>query len=155
HHLNCADTQIARAGSHVGVPIPTRNGKEILMPKIDIPADTLFGRDNLPYGVFSAAGDSPQLGVRVSDYVVDLSFTLSDEVSADDTLNPFIEQSREGWDRARNRIQTTNKDNVTTEAIHTVADVQLQLPIDLADYVHFYASEQHATNLGKLFRPDQ
>jgi len=125
------------------------------MPKIDIPADTLFGRDNLPYGVFSAAGDSPRVGVRVADYVVDLSVMLGDEVFAADTLNPFMAQGREAWDRARNRIQTAIDDDLPAEAIHSVADVQLHLPIDVADYVDFYASEHHATNLGKLFRPDQ
>lgn len=125
------------------------------MPKIDIPADTLFGRDNLPYGVFSAAGDSPRVGVRVADYVVDLSVMLGDEVFAADTLNPFMAQGREAWGRARNRIQTAIDDDLPAEAIHSVADVQLHLPIDVADYVDFYASEHHATNLGKLFRPDQ
>ena len=35
-----------------------------------------------------------------------------------------------------------------------LADVTLHLPIEVADYVDFYASEHHATNVGRIFRPD-
>ena len=35
-----------------------------------------------------------------------------------------------------------------------VAEVELHLPIEVADYVDFYASLEHATNVGKMFRPD-
>jgi len=38
--------------------------------------------------------------------------------------------------------------------LHPVAGTALALPFEVADYVDFYASEQHATNLGRLFRPD-
>ena len=46
------------------------------MSAIDIPADSLFGLDNLPYGVFSPAGGQPRVGVRVADSVVDLAVAL-------------------------------------------------------------------------------
>src|SRR5690606_15622952 len=36
---------------------------------------------------------------------------------------------------------------------HPVDEVRLHLPVEVGDYVDFYASEHHATNLGKLFRP--
>ena len=35
------------------------------------------------------------------------------------------------------------------------ADVELHLPIEVGDYVDFYASEHHASNVGRIFRPDQ
>ena len=38
-------------------------------------------------------------------------------------------------------------------AVHPLRDVELRLPFEVADYVDFYASEHHASNLGRLFRP--
>ncbi|MFN3938880.1 MAG: fumarylacetoacetase, partial [Gemmobacter sp.] len=43
---------------------------------------------------------------------------------------------------------------VPAEAVHAPDDVELHLPVEVADYVDFYASEHHAANLGRLFRPD-
>ena len=43
---------------------------------------------------------------------------------------------------------------VPVDARHPVRDVTLHLPVEVADYVDFYASEHHASNLGRLFRPD-
>jgi fumarylacetoacetase len=57
---------------------------------IDIPADSLFGLDNLPYGVFAPAGAAPRVGVRVADWVVELSVALGDDVFAARTLNPLM-----------------------------------------------------------------
>jgi fumarylacetoacetase len=39
--------------------------------------------------------------------------------------------------------------------LHPLADVTLHLPFEVADYVDFYASENHARNLGRMFRPDE
>ena len=44
--------------------------------------------------------------------------------------------------------------DVVTANLHALADVTMLLPVEVADYVDFYASEQHATNVGKIFRPD-
>lgn len=38
--------------------------------------------------------------------------------------------------------------------LHPVDAVILHLPYEVADYVDFYASEHHATNVGRIFRPD-
>lgn len=125
------------------------------MTTIEIPSDSLFGRDNLPYGIFSTSADTPRVGVRVAECVVDLSIILGDDVFAANTLNLFMGQGRTAWDAARDRIQDAITGDLPDAAVHAVADVTLHLPINVADYVDFYASEHHATNLGKLFRPDQ
>ncbi|WP_024795659.1 fumarylacetoacetase [Tomitella biformata] len=127
------------------------------MSIIEIPADSLFGRDNLPYGIFtvSAEADSARrVGVRVADKVLDLAVLLGDDVFSAATLNPFMAQGRAAWDSARSRIQDAIAADVADAAIFELADVALHLPVDVADYVDFYASENHATNLGRLFRPD-
>ncbi|WP_280418183.1 fumarylacetoacetase [Nocardia carnea] len=124
------------------------------MTVIDIPADSLFGIDNLPYGSFSTPGTAPRIGVRVADKVVDLARALGDEVFARPVLNDFMARGPREWARVRDRITELVHGEVDADAVHDIADVTMHLPIAVADYVDFYASEHHATNLGRLFRPD-
>ena len=117
-----------------------------------------FGVDNLPYGVFSTAGTPPRVGVRVGDAVVDLAVALGtdgpDAAFAAPALNPFMAQGRARWTEVRERITALVTEDVPDAAVHAVDTVVLHLPFEVADYVDFYASEHHATNLGRLFRPD-
>src|SRR5690606_20411994 len=53
----------------------------------------------------------------------------------------------------RGRITRLVSGDVPDTAGHPVDEVRLHLPVEVGDYVDFYASEHHATNLGKLFRP--
>ncbi|GAA4670251.1 fumarylacetoacetase [Gordonia humi] len=124
------------------------------MTVIPIPADSLFGVDNLPYGVFSTDGTPARVGVRVGDHVVDLAAALDDAVFAEPTLNAFMAEGRARWDAVRARIADLVTGDVADDAVHAVTDVTMHLPIAVADYVDFYASENHASNLGRLFRPD-
>ncbi|NDV08344.1 fumarylacetoacetase [Rhodococcus sp. IEGM 248] len=124
------------------------------MTVLDIPADSLFGIENLPYGVFSTADSAPRVGVRVGDSVVDLAATLGDDVFAQPTLNAFMAQGRTRWTEVRSQITELVQGDVADTAVFAVEDVTMHLPVAVADYVDFYASEYHATNLGRLFRPD-
>ncbi|MFE6610460.1 fumarylacetoacetase [Amycolatopsis sp. NPDC057786] len=124
------------------------------MTTIDIPEGSLFGIDNLPYGVFSVDGDAPRVGVRVGDSVVDLAAALKDDVFAAPTLNPFMAQGYDRWVAVRERIRDVVAGEVPDGAVHAIERVTLHLPIEVADYVDFYASEHHASNVGRLFRPD-
>lgn len=123
------------------------------MTVIAIPDDSLFGIDNLPYGVFSTAGTDPRVGVRVGDHVVDLARALGDDVFAQPTLNAFMAQGRERWVAVRAQITELVAGDIVDDAVFAVEDVTMHLPIAVADYVDFYASENHASNLGRLFRP--
>ncbi|MEV6233061.1 fumarylacetoacetase [Saccharopolyspora shandongensis] len=124
------------------------------MTVIDIPAGSPFGFDNLPYGVFSTPGTEPRVGVRVGESVVDLAVALGDEVFARPSLNAFMAQGHERWVQVRRQITELVSGDVPDAAVHPVADVTTHLPIEVADYVDFYASEHHASNLGRLFRPN-
>ncbi|MDH6676930.1 fumarylacetoacetase [Rhodococcus sp. LBL1] len=124
------------------------------MTVISIPADSLFGIDNLPYGVFSTPDAGPRVGVRVGDSVVDLAKVLGDAVFAQPTLNAFMAQGRDRWVAVRAQITELVSGEIADDAVFSVDDVTMHLPIAVADYVDFYASENHATNLGRLFRPD-
>lgn len=116
--------------------------------------DELYGLTNLPYGVYSVDGSAPRCATRLGDQVIDLATLLDDEVFAQPTLNAFLEEGKRRWDEVRARLTEILAGPFPSSCAHPVADVVLHLPFEVADYVDFYASEHHASNLGRLFRPD-
>ncbi|MFF8457618.1 fumarylacetoacetase [Streptomyces albidoflavus] len=122
--------------------------------RLDVAPDDLFGLHNLPYGVYSLPGRAPRVGTRYGEHVVDLATLLGDEVFAGPSLNPFMAQGHDRWVQARSAIAAALRGEVPRAAVHSASEVTLHLPFDVADYVDFYASEHHAANLGRLFRPD-
>ena len=116
---------------------------------------SLFGPENLPYGIFSPPNGGPRVGVRIDDSVLDLRVALGDSVFDADSLNQFMAQGYDRWVEVRHKVRSLFGREVTDSAMHAIADVKLHLPMRLGDYVDFYCSENHATNLGRLFRPDQ
>jgi fumarylacetoacetase len=110
----------------------------------------IFDREVLPYGVFSVPGGTPRIGVAVDDGVLDLAVAL-DRTFETDSLNALLAAGPARWREVRSRVQELVAGEV---ALVPAEDVRLHLPFEVADYVDFYASEQHATNLGRMFRPD-
>ncbi|HET6952816.1 MAG TPA: fumarylacetoacetase [Acidimicrobiales bacterium] len=123
------------------------------MTTIAIPPGSPFGPDNLPYGVYSAAGGGPRIGVRAGDSVIDLARALGDDTFSTGSLNPFMAQGPSRWADVRTAITAALGSSLPAAAVHPIGDVVLHRPFDVGDYVDFYASEHHATNLGRLFRP--
>jgi fumarylacetoacetase len=115
-----------------------------------------WGLNNLPYGVFSRPGESPRVGVRYEDRVLDLAAALHDEVFAAPSLNPFMARGRTAWrdtrELIRNKLSTDRA--VTEPHLVPLDQVRLHLPFEVADYVDFYCSLEHASNVGRIFRPD-
>ena len=113
---------------------------------------------NLPCGVFSAGDRIPRAGVRIGDSVLDLLPVLGEQVFAEPSLNAFMAQGRARWSDVRARITellTDERHRRSVEAaLHPLSGVRLHLPFEVGDYVDFYASEHHAANVGRLFRPD-
>jgi fumarylacetoacetase len=98
------------------------------------------------FGVFSTAGGEPRIGWRDGEEVVDLS-DLGD-VFAQPSLNALMALGRHAWVEATARARShggkrTQLDRAT-----------LHLPFEVADYVDFFSSLEHATTMGRLFRPD-
>jgi fumarylacetoacetase len=124
------------------------------MTTVTVPDDSLFGLHNLPYGVFSVRDSAPRVGTRLGDSVIDLAVLLEDEVFARPSLNDFMAQGYDRWVAVRREIAERVTGEVPDEAVHPLESVTLHLPVEVADYVDFYASEHHAANLGRLFRPD-
>ncbi len=127
------------------------------MSWLDVPVDSAFGIANLPYGVFSTKDAEPRVGVRVGDWVIDLAPVLQDPVFAAPALNGFLAQGKQHWTQVRaqltNLLTDTGARGTVEPALVPLSDVTMHLPIGVADYVDFYASEHHAGNLGRMFRP--
>lgn len=110
-----------------------------------------FGLDHLPYGVFSVAGGTRRVGVRFEDGVLDLAEATGRPELAAPSLNPLLALGPQVWRQTRDEVRDLLAGGAPTVPL---ADVELHLPFDVADYVDFYASEHHATNVGRMFRPD-
>ena len=110
-----------------------------------------FGLDHLPYGVFSTPGSAPRVGVRYADTVVDVS-TVRPQLDRP-TLDELMALGPDAWSETRSEISAL----VEADALPTYAldEVTLHLAWSVGDYVDFYASLHHASNVGRIFRPDQ
>jgi fumarylacetoacetase len=134
------------------------------MTWLDLGPQHPYGLATLPYGVFRVGEGAPSVGVRIGDWVLDLAAVAGRlkqpgaAIFAQPSLNPFMAAGPAAWDEARRWILELLTDDghrsTVTPHLHPLADVVLSLPFEVADYVDFYASEQHATNVGKIFRPD-
>jgi fumarylacetoacetase len=98
------------------------------------------------YGIFSTAGTAPRVGWRAGDEVIDLS-GLGD-VYARPSLNALLALGPDAWAESLAQARAHAGPRVA------LADATMHLPFEVADYVDFYSSLEHATNLGRLFRPD-
>ena len=109
-----------------------------------------FGLDHLPYGVFSVGGDQPRVGVRLGDSVIDAHRVTGRAELGAASLNPFMALGPSVWREVREELAAAAED---AESV-PLSEVTMHLPFEVADYVDFYCSLQHATNVGKIFRPD-
>ncbi|GAA3583316.1 fumarylacetoacetase [Kribbella ginsengisoli] len=134
------------------------------MTWIDIPANAAFGPETLPLGVFRTGDEEPRVGAAIGDQVIDLAPVASAQmldgaqVFTQPTLNAFLAQGRPAWHATREWLldlvrNENNRDAVEPHLIPR-SQVTMLLPFEVADYVDFYASEHHASNVGRLFRPD-
>ncbi|MGW5329597.1 fumarylacetoacetase [Streptomyces sp. NPDC004014] len=135
------------------------------MPPFDVPEGDPFGPHNLPYGVFSPSGSAERrVGVRLGDHVLDAGAAAaalgSPYVSllARATLNPLLAAGRTAWSDVRRAltawVTVPSHRSAIEPHFHPLSSVTLHLPFEVADYVDFYASENHARNVGRIFRPD-
>ncbi len=122
-------------------------------------AGSAYDVDNLPYAVFSTEPDGPRrVGVRVGDHVLDLRAVGEAPALAQPTLDAFLALGREVWESTRAWLVELLTDEshrgLVELALLPVEGVTTHLPFTVADYVDFYCSLHHATNVGRIFRPD-
>eukprot|EP00003_Mantamonas_plastica_P026123 TRINITY_DN5251_c1_g1_i5.p1 TRINITY_DN5251_c1_g1~~TRINITY_DN5251_c1_g1_i5.p1 ORF type:complete len:373 (+),score=145.94 TRINITY_DN5251_c1_g1_i5:1075-2193(+) len=79
-------------------------------------------------------------------------------------FNSFMDAGRKEWSAVRARLtELLSADNATirddvelrSEVLVSMEDATMQLPVKIGDYTDFYSSKEHATNLGKMFRPNE
>ncbi len=112
---------------------------------------TGFGTDHLPYGVFSVDGGPRRIGVRLGDGVLDLQELTDRPELAETSLNPLMGLGPQVWRETHEQVTWLAESGSPTIPL---SDVVMHLPFEVADYVDFYASEHHATNVGRIMRPD-
>src|SRR6201985_2733497 len=128
-----------------------------------------FPIQNLPYGVFSANGLAPRIGVAIGAYVLDL-WALAQEcridvvepgVFAQPSLNAFMALGPKVWSKTRGRIsellrhdhpELRDNDELRQQALVPMADATLHMPVAVAGYTDFYSSKEHPTKTGVMFR---
>jgi fumarylacetoacetase len=134
---------------------------------VDGAAGSLYDVDNLPYGVFVRRGspDEPaRVGARIGDSVVDLAPVAAGDlpevvpIFEAPSLNPLLALGRPAWSSVRRWLtglltEETGRDLVEPHLV-PFDDVTTLMPFEVADYVDFYCSLEHATNVGRIFRPD-
>ena len=127
--------------------------------------DDPFGLHVLPCGSFrTASSERARVGVAVGPYVLDLttaSAALAPALAglfADGTLDRLLAAGHRTWAEVRELVRawlTSDADRAAVErCLLPAAEASMQLPFAVADYVDFYSSEHHATNVGRIFRPD-
>jgi fumarylacetoacetase len=135
---------------------------------IEVHPDSDFPIQNLPYGVFSTGADSmPRIGTRIGEWVVDLSLLDSGKMLArqygffnEMSLNEFMSAGRSIWREVRETLTTLlsgtssplKDETRRSRMLIPIQDVQLHMPVQIGNYTDFYASREHATNVGIMFR---
>ena len=131
--------------------------------------DTDFPIQNLPFGIFRVAGESsaPRGGVAIGDHILDVAAVAAEldgvgrfaELLAAPTLRPLMALAPAAWRELRlaiSRLLATQsgKQQKAAPHLHAIASAELFLPVRPGGFVDFFASIQHATNAGRIFRPD-
>ena len=133
-----------------------------------------FPIQNLPLGVFTPPEGAARGGVAIGDEIFDLAAALelglfdglaarAAQAACGAALNPLFALGREARVALRRRVgdilDADGRERAKVEAlrsrlIHRADDCRLELPAAIGDYTDFFAGIHHATNAGKLFRPD-
>jgi len=133
-----------------------------------------FPIQNLPLGVFSPPGAPARGGIAIGDAVFDIVAALdaglfsgaardAAEAAAGPTLNPLLALGAAAREALRQRVsdlldangaERSRLEPLAPRLLHQASGCTLHLPAAIGDYTDFYAGIHHATNVGRLFRPD-
>ena len=124
-----------------------------------------FSIQNLPYGVFNSTNNSEnRIGVAIGDHVLDLNLIekagllpTTKPAFNKQSLNTFMAMGPKIWSKTRQIISQelsneTSDFRIFSNVLIPLKDVNLFMPFTVSDYTDFYASREHATNVGTMFR---
>ncbi len=127
-----------------------------------------FPIQNLPFGVFRAAkGQKPRIGVAIGDQVLDIAAAGGSfagpaaeaaRACAAACLNDLMALGPQAWSALRlalsRGLSTDREDKGFRQYLTPMAQAEMVLPVEVGDFTDFFASIFHATNAGRMFRPD-
>src|ERR1043165_9177793 len=138
---------------------------------VEVPKNSDFPIQNLPFGIFKTRYLSSVAGVAIGDHVLDLVYLhengfldglgLAPGIFNQKYLNNFLALGRKKGREVRERIsELLRHDNDELKsnkaaceiALIPMSEVQMQMPVRIPNYTDFYSSEEHATNVGTMFR---
>ncbi|MBK7871848.1 MAG: fumarylacetoacetase [Saprospiraceae bacterium] len=137
---------------------------------VNIPSNSDFPIQNLPFGIFQTANLSPRIGVAIGEQVADLQvlakhgffddLKIDRRVFAQAYLNDFIALGKAKTSAVRNRLSEILDSNLeewdskelAPYFLHPQSQVQMLMPVKVGDYTDFYSSLEHASNVGAMFR---
>ncbi len=138
---------------------------------VQVPKDSDFPIQNLPFGIFKTRYLTPVAGVAIGDHVIDLVYlqengfldglSLPAGIFNQPYLNDFFSlgklKIREVRERISELLRSDNDELQSQSAAREIAliprqEVQMQMPVRIGNYTDFYSSEEHATNVGSMFR---
>ncbi|WP_339695348.1 fumarylacetoacetase [uncultured Roseivirga sp.] len=138
---------------------------------VEVAKDSDFPIQNLPFGIFKTEYLQPGAGVAIGNYVLDLTYLhengyfdglgLPAGVFNQTFLNAFIALGKKKTSEVRNRIsellEQSNeelRDNVAARELALIPkeEVEMLMPVRVPNYTDFYSSEDHARNVGTMFR---
>ena len=134
-------------------------------------ADTDFPIQNLPLAIFRPdSKESFRGGVAIGDQIVDLAAVATAQLfsgdaaevvaaCAESNLNTFMSMGPDAWSTLRLALSRGLREGspLIEKLGHCLVEqykAEYAVPADIGDYTDFYTSIYHATNIGKLFRPD-
>ena len=134
---------------------------------VPVAEDSPFPIENLPLGI-GTVDDEPHAWAAIGDHALDLASVLAaglldgldlpDGCFAQDGLNSYLATGPRTWTATRTRLTDLLSDAAHRPVLEPLlrprADVVMGVPVRVGDYVDFYSSLHHATNLGRLFRPN-
>lgn len=141
---------------------------------LQVPENSDFPIQNLPFGVFKTDKDEYRVASRIGDKVIDLyelqnlgylkQLNAEEGIFNSKDLNNFIRKGKQFTRDTRNILSSLFssknsdlKDNTQhqNQILHNASEVKMQMPVSVGDYTDFYSSIEHATNVGTMFRdPD-
>ncbi|MEM7163232.1 MAG: fumarylacetoacetase [Bacteroidota bacterium] len=138
---------------------------------VNVPENSDFPIQNIPFGIFKTEDSEARVGTAIGDkildlkalsamgYLRDLNYEASDYSSS--TLNPILKRGKSELRKLRDRLSDLlNKENQELQSNPDHIDqvlfdqkaAEMLLPVQVGDYTDFYSSEDHARNVGTMFR---
>lgn len=135
---------------------------------IEIEKSSDFSIQNIPFGIAKLPTGTAHAVTRLGNHVVDLNSLAQAGILQDadlfdhEVLNPLMKaKGKQGMRKLRDQLsdlfeldngQLRDDAELRNKALHHVDTVEMLLPVRVGDYTDFYSSEQHAYNVGCMFR---